>query len=88
LERPDGSPLQAIVDSNNRKLRAIADAQSAGLLATRYTPTELLAVVRGIAMSWNNLTPELTRQSPESRQARRALVVDAVRRLTSESTRD
>jgi AcrR family transcriptional regulator len=81
LERPDGSPLQAIVDSNNRKLHAIADAQTAGILTTRYTPTELLAVVRGIAMSWNNLTPELNRQSPEPRQKRRALVVDAVRQL-------
>jgi AcrR family transcriptional regulator len=81
LERPDGPPLQAIVDSNDRKLHAIADAQAAGILTSRYSPTELLVLVRGIAMSWNNLTPELDLQSPEPRQKRRALVVDAVRRL-------
>jgi len=84
LERLDWSPLQAIVDSNNRKLGAIADAQAAGILTTRYTPTELLALVRGVAMSWNNLTPELNRHNPESREKRRALVVDAVRRLIME----
>lgn len=87
LERPDGSPIQAIVASNDLKLNAIADAQTAGILTTRYTATELFALVRGIAMSWNNLTPELNRQSPESRQKRRALVVDAVGRLIVDPTR-
>ena len=82
LERPNGTPLQAIVDSNDRKLHAIADAQTAGSLATDYSPTELLVLVRGIAMSWNNLTPELDRQSPEPLAKRRALVVGAVRALT------
>ena len=81
LERPDGTPLQAIVDSNDRKLGAIAHAQAAGALTTDYSPTELLVLVRGIAMSWNNLTPELDRQSPEPLTKRRALVVGAVRAL-------
>jgi hypothetical protein len=87
LERPDGPPLQAIVDSNDRKLQAIADAQAAGILTTRYAAVELLTVVRGVAMSWDNLTPELGHISPESREKRRALVVDAVRRLVMEPAR-
>jgi AcrR family transcriptional regulator len=81
LERPAGTPLAAIVESNERKLRDIADAQAAGVLTNRYSPTELLAVVRGIAMSWNNLTPELNRRSAEPRSKRRNVVVDAVRSL-------
>jgi AcrR family transcriptional regulator len=84
LERPDGTPLQAIVDSNNRKLNAIAEAQAVGALPAGYSPTELLVLVRGIAMSWNNLTPELDRQSPEPLEERRALVVRTVRALTNE----
>lgn len=84
LERPAGTPLQAIVDSNERKLTAIADAQSAGILSRRYTAIELLTLVRGIAMSWNNLTPELNREAPQAREERRALVVDAVRQLILE----
>ena len=84
LERPEGSPLQALVESNDRKLTAIADAQSAGILTTRYTAIELLTLVRGIAMSWNNLTPELNREAPQAREERRAVVVDAVRRLILE----
>jgi AcrR family transcriptional regulator len=82
LERPDGAPLQAIVESNTRKLQALAAAQAAGTLPTRYSPVELLALVRGIAMSWNNLTPELDQHAPDSRERRRAAVVDAVRLLT------
>jgi hypothetical protein len=83
LERPDGAPMQAIVESNNRKLKAIADAQATGVLPGHYTPIEMLALVRGIAMSWNNLTPELSREVPESRQRRRATVVDAVCQLAA-----
>jgi AcrR family transcriptional regulator len=79
LERPDGTPLQAIVDSNDHKLNAIAAAQAIGSLPNAYSPTELLVLVRGTAMSWNNLTPELDRQSAESRTRRRELVVDTVR---------
>jgi AcrR family transcriptional regulator len=86
LERPTGTPLQAIVDSNDRKLNAIATAQAAGSLPTENSPTELLVLVRGIAMSWNNLTPELDRQSPEPRATRRAAVVEAVRALTDART--
>ena len=86
LERPNGTPLQAIVDSNDRKLGAIAEAQAAGSLTTDYSPTELLVLVRGIAMSWNNLTPELDRQSPEPLEKRRALVVQTVRALTNGRT--
>lgn len=81
LERPHGAPLRAIVESNNRKLTAIANAQAAGILPDRYEPVELLALVRGIAMSWNNLTPELAAEAPESRSRRRSIVVQAAQQL-------
>jgi AcrR family transcriptional regulator len=84
LERPDDIPLRVIVDSNDRKLTAIAQSQSAGLLTTRYSAIELLTLVRGIAMAWDNLTPELGREAPQSRETRRALVVNAVRHLILE----
>src|SRR6266446_6338881 len=46
LERPDGDdPIEAIVAGNAAKVRAIADAQRAGLLSTRFEPAILLALV-------------------------------------------
>jgi len=81
LERPETTSLDAIVESNNRKLDAIATAQLAGALPERYSAVELLALVRGIAMSWDNLTPELHRATTASPERRRELVVEAVQRL-------
>lgn len=83
LERPDGPRLQAITESNRRKLQAIDDARAAGILTDRYSSDELLTLVRGIAMSWNNLAPELSDQDTESRHRQRELVIDAVRRITA-----
>ena len=83
LERPDGAPLRAIVQAHDVKLTAIADAQSVGTLPDDYSPVELLALVRGIAMAWDNLAPQLGHAVPESRESRRAAVVDAVERLVS-----
>lgn len=83
LERPEGEPLRAIVESHEVKLTAIAEAQAAGTLPDDYSPVELLALVRGIAMAWDNLAPQLGRALPESRERRRAAVVDAVGRLVS-----
>src|SRR5882757_8746312 len=56
-------------------------AKDAGLLPERYTPVELLALVRAAAMSWFTMTPELGASAPKSRRRRRAVVVDAVRRI-------
>jgi AcrR family transcriptional regulator len=83
LERPDSAPLRAIAGSHQDKLRGIAEAQEAGRLPADYAPVELLALVRGIAMSWDNLAPELGTKPPKFRERRRAIVRDAVRRLVS-----
>ena len=81
LERPDGEPLRAIVESHRVKLNAIADAQAAGTVPDHYSPVELLALVRGIAMAWDNLAPQLGSSTPEPRDRRHAAVRDAVSRL-------
>jgi len=81
LERPAGAPLAAIVASNKTKLTQLQKAKDAGLLPERYTPVELLALVRAAAMSWFTMTPELGASAPKSRRRRRAVVVDAVRRI-------
>jgi len=46
LERADGNhPIAAIVASNGAKVKAIAGAQQAGLLSSRFEPAVLLALV-------------------------------------------
>jgi hypothetical protein len=54
-----------------------------GLLPVRYTPVELLALVRASAMSWFTMTPELGASAPKDRERRRVVVVDAVRRIVA-----
>ena len=83
LERPDGAPLQVLVAANAEKLTGIADAQARGVITARYTPMAVLALVRSIAMAWNNLTPELGKEITENRGEQRASVVQATRRLLS-----
>jgi AcrR family transcriptional regulator len=82
LERPDAAPIRAIAESNARKLKAIADAQSAGSITSDYPAVDLLAMIRGIAMSWNNLTPDLEHGKSKLRARRRAAIVTAVTALT------
>ena len=81
LERPDGEPLQVVVASNRSKLADIERAQKSGVLPTRFTPVELLAVVRSVAMSWHTQTPELGASAPGDRARRRQVVVESVRLL-------
>ncbi len=59
LERADGDhPIEAIVTSNAAKVKAIAEAQQAGLLPTRFEPAALLALVLTISGTWSAMTPE------------------------------
>jgi len=61
LERSDGDDLiEAIVASNAAKVSAIADAQRAGLLSTRFEPAVLLALVLNLSGTWSSLIPEYT----------------------------
>lgn len=72
---------EALVEANDAKLAAIREAQRRGAVPATFSALQLLALVRSIAMSWHNLTPELGELVEESREARRVAVVDAVRRL-------
>jgi hypothetical protein len=77
-----------------RRLRARAgDWPPNGLIETsEFTTTkdanikdllDLIALVRSIAMAWNNLTPELSMDVTENRDEQRASVIEGVRRLLS-----
>ena len=59
LERADSDdPIEAIVASNADKVKAIAEAQRAGLLTTRFEPAVLLALVLTLSGIWSSMTPE------------------------------
>jgi AcrR family transcriptional regulator len=83
LERPDGDdPIEAIVAGNAAKVRAIADAQRAGLLSTRFEPAILLALVLHLSGIWSSMTPEYTGLVMRvSAAKRRQVIVDAVSAL-------
>jgi AcrR family transcriptional regulator len=83
LERAEGDDaIQAIVTSNAAKVKAIADAQRAGLLSTRFEPAVLLGLVLTISGAWSSMTPEysgLVRRISVAK--RRQAIVDAVAAL-------
>jgi AcrR family transcriptional regulator len=83
LERADSeSPLELIMKSNRNKIEAIAEAQGAGLLPTKYEPIVLLGLVLQLSALWAGMTPEyallVDRTSPAER---RRVVTDAVAAL-------
>jgi AcrR family transcriptional regulator len=82
LERPRGTPLQAVVSANQSRLDQLAQAERSALLPGRYTPAELLALVQSVATAWASMNPEFGQDAP-GRDRRRGTVVDAVARLTS-----
>jgi AcrR family transcriptional regulator len=83
LERGDGShPIEAIAASNAAKVKAIADAQRAGLLSTRFEPAVLLGLILTLSGTWSSMTPEyggLVRRLSVAK--RRQAIVDAVAAL-------
>jgi AcrR family transcriptional regulator len=83
LERADGDdPIDAIVASNAAKVNAIAEAQRAGLLTTRFEPAVLLALVLTISGTWSSVTPEYSGLVKRLSVAkRRQAIVDAVAAL-------
>jgi AcrR family transcriptional regulator len=87
LERADSeSPLELIMKSNRNKIEAIAEAQGAGLLPTKYEPIVLLGLVLQLSALWAGMTPEyallVDRTSPAER---RKVVTDAVAALLKDS---
>ena len=83
LERADGDhPIEAIVTSNAAKVKAIAEAQQAGLLTTRFEPAALLALVLTISGTWSAMTPEYSGLVKRLSVAkRRRAIVNAVTTL-------
>ena len=83
LERADGDhPIEAIVTSNAAKVKAIAEAQQAGLLPTRFEPAALLALVLTISGTWSAMTPEYSGLVKRLSVAkRRRAIVNAVTTL-------
>lgn len=83
LERGDGyDPIEAIVASNAAKVKAIAEAQRAGLLTTRFEPAVLLGLVLTLSGTWSAMTPEYTGLVRRLSVAkRRKAIVDAVAAL-------
>ena len=83
LERSDGEdPIAAIVASNAAKVKAIAEAQRAGLLPRRFEPAVLLGLVLTLSGTWSSMTPEyagLVRRLSVAK--RRQVIVDAVAAL-------
>ncbi|MFI7065959.1 TetR family transcriptional regulator [Kribbella sp. NPDC050124] len=82
LERPEGSALEAIVAVNQSRLSDLEQAQRSGVVPANFTPAELLALLQAIATSWSSMNPEYGASAPD-RAARRAAVVEAVRRVVS-----
>jgi AcrR family transcriptional regulator len=83
LERADGdAPIEAIVTSNAAKVKAIAEAQKAGLVTTRFEPAVLLGLVLTLSGIWSSTTPEYTALVRRLSVAkRRQAIVDAVAAL-------
>jgi AcrR family transcriptional regulator len=84
LERAGaGALLPVVVESNNAKVKAIADAQAAGTLTTRFSAVDLLGLVLHISGFWSSNVPEYDAllDDTHSEAHRRKAVVDAVAAL-------
>jgi AcrR family transcriptional regulator len=74
------------MQSYQRRLAAIEDAQRDGYVTARLTPAQILVLIESIAVGWIVTASEfLSRSDNDSsdRQALREVIVDSVRRLTS-----
>ncbi|MEV8436622.1 TetR family transcriptional regulator [Actinosynnema sp. NPDC051121] len=79
LEGAGYAAVEVVVAGTNDKIAAIARAQDEGLVTTRFTPVELLALVVHLSALWASTTPEMAGHAaaiPHDR--RRRVVVDAV----------
>jgi AcrR family transcriptional regulator len=82
LEGEGYAAVEVVVAGTRDKLAAITDAQEQGLLTSRFTPVELLALVVHLSALWGSATPELGAHAAAiPRERRRQVVVDAVAAL-------
>jgi AcrR family transcriptional regulator len=82
LEGEGYAAVEVVVASTQDKLAAIAKAQSEGLVTTRFTAAELLALVVHLSSLWSSMTPEMAGHAVDIPvERRRQVVVDAVAAL-------
>lgn len=82
LEQREGRPsIEAITKANQAKIDTIQRAQDEGRISNRFNAPELLMLVINTASMWTLQTPEITDLGPREHAARRATIVEAVRRL-------
>jgi AcrR family transcriptional regulator len=82
LEGGTLASVDLVVASTRDKVAAVTKAQEEGLVTTRYTPVELLALVVHLASLWSSTAPELgTLAADIPVERRRQVVVDSVAAL-------
>jgi AcrR family transcriptional regulator len=82
LEGDGYAAVEVVVASTRDKIAAIAKAQEEGVITSRYTPVELLALVVHLSALWSSVTPEVaTHVADIPAERRRQVVVDAVAAL-------
>ncbi|WP_031515892.1 TetR/AcrR family transcriptional regulator [Streptomyces sp. NRRL F-5123] len=83
LERAgSGVELPVVAESTRAKVRAIEEAQHAGVLPARYSASELLGLILHLSGFWSSNVPEYDAVSaPTSAARRREVVVAAVAAL-------
>jgi AcrR family transcriptional regulator len=77
LEGGTLASVDLVVSSTRDKVAAVRKAQEAGLVTTRYTPVELLALVVHTAALWSSTAPELGTLAADIPVSRRRQVVVA-----------
>jgi len=86
--RPSGHLVDDADRRDDRKLRAIAEAQAAGLVR-EGDPFELMAMVIAMSMAWSpvsNVYAATAEEPAETHDRRRALLHESVRRAMSPTT--
>jgi AcrR family transcriptional regulator len=82
LEGEGYAAVEVVVASTRDKIAAITTAQEQGLVTSRYTPGELLALVVHLSSLWSAVTPEMAGHIADiPLERRRQVVVDAVTAL-------
>jgi AcrR family transcriptional regulator len=82
LEGGDYASIDDVAVSEQAKIAAITKAQQDGVVPTRFTPAELLALVVHLAGVWHSMSPELAKHVETiPRERRRQVVVDSVAAL-------
>jgi AcrR family transcriptional regulator len=74
------------MQSYQRRLAVIEDAQRVGHVTARLTPAQILVLIESIAVGWVVTASEFLSRSDDGssdRQALRGIIVDSVRRLTT-----